>query len=211
MSEIGTVNWSEHLEKYFSDTAERCQCLAIVHRRAEQVYARKRTLIDIPVIVISGLVGFMSVGSTSMFEGQEKLSSILLGICSLIVSVINTLGTYQGYAKLAEGHRIGAIQYARLYRFLSLELRLERCERMSPTDLLKQTKETYDRLQEVSPPFPVELISEFKKEFEKYTTISKPPELNGLEEVIIRVDNPMREVKSETFPTPKEALTLERN
>lgn len=202
MSEIGTVSWSEHLEKYFSDTAERCQCLAIVHRRAEQVFSRKRTAIDIPVIVISGLVGFMSVGSTSMFEGEEKISSILLGICSLIVSVINTIGTYQGYAKLAEGHRIGAIQYARLYRFLSLELRLERSERMSPTDLLKQTKELYDRLQEVTPPFPVELISDFKKEFAKYNNISKPPELNGLEEVIVRVDNPMKLPQS-TPPTPK--------
>lgn len=202
MSEIGTVSWSEHLEKYFSDTAERCQCLAIVHRRAEQVFSRKRTAIDIPVIVISGLVGFMSVGSTSMFEGEEKISSILLGICSLIVSVINTIGTYQGYAKLAEGHRIGAIQYARLYRFLSLELRLERSERMSPTDLLKQTKELYDRLQEVTPPFPVELISDFKKEFAKYENISKPPELNGLEEVIVRVDNPMKLPQS-TPPTPK--------
>ena len=137
MSEIGTVNWSEHLEKYFSDTAERCQCLAIVHRRAEQRFSRKRTLIDMPVIVISGLVGFMSVGSSTMFEGEEKLSSILLGVCSLIVSVINTIGTYQGYAKLAEGHRIGAIQYARLYRFLSLELRLERAERMKEAGKLK--------------------------------------------------------------------------
>lgn len=211
MSEIGTVNWSDHIEKYLSDTAERSQCMAIVHRRAEQVYSRKRTLIDIPVIVISGLVGFMSVGSTSMFEGQEKLSSILLGICSLIVSVINTIGTYQGYAKLAEGHRIGGIQYARLYRYLSLELRLERSERQNPTDLVKTVKEQVDRLQETCPPFPIELVSEFKKEFEKYTTISKPPELNGLEEVYIRVDNPMREVKSETFPTPKETLTLEHN
>ena len=113
------------------------------------------------------------------------MSSVLLGVASLLVSMLNTVGTYFAWAKRAEAHRLSAIQYARLYRFLAIELNLPREERMTPTDLLKYTKDSYDRLQEVSPLVPPELVSEFKKKFGKVADISKPEELNGLDKITI--------------------------
>ena len=202
MSELGQVSWNDNLEKYFADTGEKANCLAWVHKRAEEVYSHRRTFIDLPVIVISSLTGFLSASSTSLFEGQEKLSSILLGVASLLVSVINTIGTYFSWAKRAEAHRLSAIQYARLYRFLAIELNLPREERMTPTDLLKYTKDAYDRLQEVSPLIPPELIAEFKKKFGKNAELSKPEELNGIDKIVIyhdtfSVKNPMMSQNSE--------------
>jgi hypothetical protein len=202
MSELGQVSWNDNLEKYFADTGEKANCLAWVHKRAEEVYSHRRTFIDLPVIVISSLTGFLSASSTSLFEGQEKMSSILLGVASLLVSVINTIGTYFAWAKRAEAHRLSAIQYARLYRFLAIELNLPREERMTPTDLLKYTKDAYDRLQEVSPLIPPELINEFRKKFGKNAEISKPEELNGLDKITIyhdtfTVKNPMMSKGSE--------------
>lgn len=189
MSELGQVSWNENLEKYFIETSEYSQCLSWVHKRAEEIYSHRRTFIDLPVIVISSITGFLSASSTSLFEGQEKLSSILLGVASLLVSVTNTVGTYFGWAKRAEAHRLSAIQYARLYRFLKIELGLPRDERMTPTDLLKYTKDSYDRLQEVSPLIPPELIKEFKKKFGSMKEIAQPSELNGLEKVIVYKDD----------------------
>ena len=197
MSELGTVTWNESLEKYFADTGEKANCLAWVHKRAEEIYSHRRTFVDIPVIVLSSVTGFLSASSTNLFEGQEKLSSIALGVASLFVSVVNTIGTYFGWAKRAEAHRLSAIQYARLYRFLAIEMKLPRDERMTPTDLLKYTKDAYDRLQEVSPLIPPELITEFKKKFGKNAELSKPEELNGLDKIVVYTDtftvkNPLR-------------------
>ena len=202
MSELGNVSWNDNLEKYFSDTSERSQCLSWVHKRAEEIYSHRRTFVDIPVIVISSLTGFLSASSTSLFEGQEKLSSIALGVASLFVSVLNTVGTYFAWAKRAEAHRLSAIQYSRLHRFLAIELNLPREERMTPTDLLKYTKDSYDRLQELSPLIPPELIKEFRKKFGNQKEIAQPPELNGLEKVVVfrdsfTVKNPMMSPKSE--------------
>lgn len=202
MSEVGQVTWNAHLEKYFADTGEKANCLAWVHKRAEEIYAHRRTFVDIPVIMISSITGFLSASSTSLFEGQEKLSSISLGVASLLVSVINTIGTYFAWAKRAESHRLSSIQYARLYRFLVIELGLPRDERMTPTDLLKYVKDAYDRLQEVSPLIPPELVTEFRKKFGKDTELSKPEELNGLEKIHIYTDerfvikNPMKALDS---------------
>ena len=188
MSEVGQVTWNDNLEKYFADTGEKANCLAWVHKRAEEIYSHRRTFVDIPVIVISSVTGFLSASSTSLFEGQEKLSSILLGVASLLVSVINTTGTYFGWAKRAEAHRLSSIQYGRLYRFLAIELGLPREERMTPTDLLKYTKDSYDRLQEISPLIPPELVKEFRKKFGSDKELSKPEELNGIDKIRIYAD-----------------------
>lgn len=179
-----TIGWTENLEKYFADTGEKAHCLAWLHKKAESLYSYRRTFIDLPVIIISAVTGFMSAGSQMMFN-DPAVSSICLGVASLFVSVLNTAGGYFGWAKRAEGHRIAAIQYSKLYRFLTIELSLPRDERMNPHDLLKMTKETYDRLQEISPMIPPEALNEFKKKFESEKEISKPEEANGLHKITV--------------------------
>jgi hypothetical protein len=178
------ITWNPALEKYFADTGEKAHCLSWLHKRAEAVYSYRKTWIDLPVIVISGVIGFLSAGSTSMFNDPQT-SSIALGVASLFVSILNTAGSYFGWAKRAEGHRISAIHYSKLYRFLSIEMSLPREERMTPADLLKLTRDGYDRLQEISPMIPPEVLREFKKKFETEKEIAKPEEANGLEHIII--------------------------
>jgi hypothetical protein len=198
--EIGSgIQWSEELETYFKATAEKAHGLAYLHKRSEMIFSAKRNWIDIPVIVGSGVIAFLNAGSGTMFAGNTMASSIALGIGSLLVGVVNTIGTYFGYAKRAEGHRISAIQYNRLYRFLSVELSLPRPERMVPHDLLKHTKDAIDRLDEVSPLLPPTVIQDFQTKFDKITDIAKPEEANGLERVVIyrdekqvMIENPMR-------------------
>jgi hypothetical protein len=106
-------------------------------------------------------------------------------VASLFVSVLNTAGSYYGWAKRSEGHRISAIHYARLYRFISVELSLPRDERMDPANFLKYVKDQYDRLQEISPLLPPEVIADFSKKFANEKEISKPEEANGLEKITV--------------------------
>lgn len=184
-TEIRSASWTPLLEGYFSSTGEKAHCLSWIHKQAETLYSRRKTFIDLPVIVFSGVLGFLSVGSSSMFAGDESTASIAVGVGSLFVSVLNTIGSYFQWAKRAEGHRIASIQYAKLYRFLTIEMSLPREERMSPADLLKLTKETYDRLAEISPLAPPEIIDDFRKKFGNEKDISKPEEANGLEKIIV--------------------------
>jgi len=192
MSEIGEVSWNPVLEKYFADSGERAHCLSWIHKRSEEIYSKRRTFIDLPVIIGSGVIAFLNAGSSSMFEGQSQMASIALGVGSLTVGILNTLGSYFGWAKRAEGHRISSIQYGRLYRFLSIEMSLPREERMNPSDLLKYTKDNYDRLQETGPLIPPEVIREFRDKFNKYQDIAKPEEANGLEKIVVFPEQPSR-------------------
>lgn len=185
--EIGAnVSWNTRLEEYFASTGEKAHCLSILHKQAEALYSNRTTWIDLPVIIISGVTGFLSAGSTTMFS-DARSSSVALGVASLFVSILNTAGSYYGWSKRAEGHRIASIQYSKMFRFLNVEMSLPRQERMTPKELLKWTKDQYDRLQEVSPIVPKQLILQFKKDFDKpqYSGISRPEEANGLEHIVI--------------------------
>lgn len=205
-SEFGEISWNERVEEYFASTGEKAHCLGWCHKRAEAIYSNRRSLIDLPVIVISAVTGFMSAGSTMMFD-NPNISSVALGVASLFVSVLNTAGAYFGWAKRAEGHRISAIQYAKLYRFLSIEMSLPREERMSPNDLLKLTRENYDRLQEISPLLPDEVIAEFRRRFEAEKEVAKPEELNGLEKIVVFVGkDTLPQSQSAFSPRPRPPL-----
>jgi hypothetical protein len=89
------------------------------------------------VIILSSVTGFLSVGTGQIFQGHEDFAQIGLGVLSLFVGILNTTGSYFGWAKRTEAHKISAIHYARLHRFLSIEMALPRNQRMTPKDLLK--------------------------------------------------------------------------
>jgi hypothetical protein len=186
---VGQVTWTPALEHYFKSTGEKAHALGQMHLEAEQIVSAKRTYIDLPVIVLSGVTGFVSALSSSpMLSPNQALISVVLGITSLFVSTLNTTGSYFQFAKRAEGHRIAGIQFGKMYRFLAIEMSLPREERMQPHDLLKMTKETYDRLQEISPPLPDSITIKYRAKFKDQRDIAAPEEANGLERIHIYED-----------------------
>lgn len=194
------ISWTNTLEEYFASTGEKAAGLAWVHKKAEAVYSNRRTYIDLPVIIGSGVIAFLNAGSQSLFN-DPKISSVALGVGSLAMGILNSFGTYFGWAKRAEGHRISAIHYSKLVRFITVELSLPRTERMTPNALLKYVKDQYDRLAEISPMVPDIVIKEFQHKF-KNENVSKPEETNGIHKIDIYRDvdddDSMKEMPKET-------------
>jgi hypothetical protein len=198
------ISWTHQLEEHFASTGEKAHCLAWCHKKAEEKYSRLRTFIDLPVITLSSVCGFLQVGSDQMFEDQHA-SAIALGMLSLFTALLASVQMYFKWSARAEAHRISAIQWSRLYRFLSIEMSLPQDERKSPHDLLRDSKETVDRLQEISPLIPPDIIEQFKKNFEHEKEISKPEETNGLEKITIYHENPMRKNTFTIDGTPNQS------
>lgn len=188
------IAWSNQLEEFFAETGEKAQGYAYLHKRAEAKFSFRRSCIDLPVIVLSTIAGTLSIGSASLF-GDNQYSATAIGCLSLGVGVLNTISTYFSFAKRSEGHRLCSIEYNKLFRFLSVELSLPREERMACGDLLKVVKEQYERLQEISPLIPDDILNDFKKRFNDYKDkLAFPNEANGLVEIQI-----FREGKKQSF------------
>ena len=178
------INWNPRLELYFKEVGEKANCLSWCHKRAEELYSPKTIFIDLPCIIIGSVNGFISVGAKQIFPGDE-MSSLYIGVVALFVSLLNTISSYFSWGRRAESHKMSALNYAKLYRFLSVEMSLPRQERMMATDLLKYTKSEYDRLSEISPLLPPSVVDTFKSRFNKVTDVSFPEETNGLHAVAI--------------------------
>jgi hypothetical protein len=190
MSEDGEqtprVDYNGRLETLLGGLGEQSHCLSLLHKRSEAMYDTRRTYIELPVIIGSGLIGLLSSASGTLFHDQSNVP-IALGVASFLIGTMQTVNTYFGWSKRAESHRIASVQYARIYITCHIELSLPRHQRHSAQDLLKQVKTQFERLQEVSPLIPKNIIKGFKADFEKpeYKNISKPPETNGLEQIIV--------------------------
>lgn len=178
------VEWNDRLEELIAEEGEKCLCFAWLHGRSEALYSYRNNFIALPVIVLSTLAGTASIGAEGLF-GKTDWAAVGIGLVSISVGILNTVGQYFSWAKRSEGHRIAHIVYQKLYRFISVELSLPRKERMAAGDLLKVVREQYDRLSETSPLIPDKIINEFRARFKDYTDVAKPEITNGLEKVYI--------------------------
>jgi hypothetical protein len=185
MTEIATsIEWSDQLEHYFASTGEKCYALNWCHHRAAVRYSRLKNYTDLPVIILGVLNGSISVGSSSLFN-DPKMASVGVGAIALLTAILSTISSYFKWAQRAEAHRIGSLHYAKIYRFVAIQMGLPRTERMSPSDLLRHMKDNFDRLAEICPILPSEVIAEFKNKFDtpEYKELAKPSECNGLEAI----------------------------
>jgi hypothetical protein len=178
------ITYNAALEGLIAQEAERCAGLSIMHTKAEAYFSIRNTMVALPTIVLSTLVGFLSGSSSSIFT-EATIASLGIGGVSLFTGVLSTIGTFFSFAKRAEGHRIAGIQYSKISRSLTIELTLPRAERVSAADLLKMTRDAIERQLETSPPIPDSIIADFKAKFKDNTDIAIPDIANGIHKVVV--------------------------
>ena len=186
MNEDRDIHWSTPLELLVASEGEKCRGLAWINQKAEVYYSHRANAIAIPVIVLSTLAGTASVGSTSLFGNETQISSIVIGLVSIGVGILNTISSYFAWSRKAESHRIAYLQYSKLFSIIRVEMSLPRSERQEAEILLKQIRDGMERLAETTPSPPPSILEEFNKHFkDEDKTISRPIEVNGLQKVLI--------------------------
>jgi hypothetical protein len=202
MEDDRDIHWSQPLEELVASEGEKCRGLAWINQKAEVYYAHRANAIAIPVIVLSTLAGTASVGSSSLFQGDTQISSVVIGLVSIGVGILNTISSYFSWARKAEAHRIAYLQYSKLFSIIRVEMSLPRAERQQPDQLLKQIRDGMERLAETTPSPPPTILDEFNKHFkDEDKSISRPIEVNGLQKISI--------FRSPSIPTKLEEVKIE--
>ena len=181
------VRWTKNLESYFKELGEQSLCLSMLHKSAEAIYSSKAQWIDLPVIVLSTLCGSLTLSAKSLFgEANEENALKVVGGLSLLSGVLGTIQAYFSFSRRAENHRNSYLEYAKLYRFVKVELGLPRGQRIQAKDLIKIVNDSFERLNELSQLIPEKTLSAFRAKYKK-NPLKKPPIVNGLEEITIFV------------------------
>lgn len=186
MADDRDISWTTPLETLVASEGEKCRGLAWINQKAETYYAHRANAIAIPVIVLSTLAGTASVGSENLFGNNTHISSIVIGLVSIGVGILNTISSYFSWSRKAESHRIAYLQYSKLFSIIRVEMSLPRSERKEAEQLLQQMREGMERLAETTPSPPPSILEEFNRHFkDEDKSISRPIEVNGLQKVQI--------------------------
>jgi hypothetical protein len=188
------IDYDDNLENLLKDEAEKAESLSILHRLSHEKYSLYSNAINIPVIVGSSAVGFMT-GIQIDFEDIN----IILGIFSVVIGCIKALDSYFQLAQRSERHRIVSLQYAQINRKIAVELSLERDVRMDAKDALNVIRTDVKNLEELAPIIPDDIIDKYKERYPKVDgeNIKRPALTNGLTEVVINKPDANHTVKAD--------------
>jgi hypothetical protein len=179
MSVIPCAEYTDELESLFKSECEKSECLAILHSQSYIKYGRYSVAINIPVIILSSFVGFIS--NIHLFVDQN----IFLGAMSLLVSLMKTLDSYFDFTKRCENHRLTSLSYGRIAKLIQIQLSLERENCIAPNDLLSVITHDLQNLKDSEPVIDADIVETFKEKYKDYAHVSRPSVCNGLTTITI--------------------------
>ena len=159
------AEWSDEHEMILVEWADKAMCFRWLHSKARIKYYIKNIWFTIPVIIISTLTGTANFAIERIPEEYQPYYTITVGTFNIIAGIITTIAQFLKIGELNEAHRVSSITWDKFYRNIKIELSKRRKERIPAFQMLKISKEEYDRLMETSPPIGDEIIKQFKETF----------------------------------------------
>lgn len=150
--------WRREQEQFLKKWADKGLCFKLMHERAHRGYWCLNAWFNIPVIVIATVTGTGNFASGS-FGSTSFLFA--LGALNIFAGILATVATYTGVAQRLESHRFASVSWDKFARKLQIELAKSRADRIKARDFVRQMSEEYDRLIELSPILPNDVIRWF--------------------------------------------------
>ena len=197
---VENITYNNELEKLLKENSEECESLSILHRMSYEKYNRLSNYINIPVIILSSAIGFI----TGIDLQYDKMN-IILGVGSVFVGIIKSVDTYFQLAKRAESHRICSLQFSQISKKLQIELTLHRKQRASAENMMNIVKTDIKNMQDIAPLIDDDIIEVYNGKYRRYKRVKKPNFVNGLTEVKINPYNNEREYEFASRQGSREA------
>jgi hypothetical protein len=126
---------------------------------------------------MSTLTGTANFAQSRVPLAYQGYFGMIVGFINILAGIITTIQQFLKITQLNEAHRVSGIAWDKFYRNIKIEIARHPDERMDVNQLLKISKEEFDRLIETSPDIPDKIIDEFKTVFTgsfDYSEIVKP-------------------------------------
>jgi len=168
-TDIGIFNhetgWAPEHEVILIEWADKAMCYRWLHSKANAMYSYLNALYTIPVIIISTLTGTANFAQQRVPSQYQALFMMTVGGFNLLAGIVTTIQQFLKITQLNEAHRVSSISWDKFYRNIKIEIAKHPSERSDVKQMLKMSKEEFDRLMETSPSIPEKIINQFKKNF----------------------------------------------
>jgi hypothetical protein len=159
------VQWTAEHEKILIEWADKALCYKWLHEKSHVSYSRKNTWFTIPVIIMSTLTGTANFAQNRVPADYVNAFTIGVGAVNILAGILTTIQQFLKISEYNESHRVSSISWGKFYRNIKVELAKSPSERVSAMQLLKVSKDEYDRLIETSHAIDPKIIKKFKDTF----------------------------------------------
>jgi hypothetical protein len=178
---IRDCNWTRDDDIILKEWVDKSACFKWLHEKSYKVYKKQYLRLMIPVIIISTLTGAANFALQRIPDTTyQGYASLVVGGFNIVAAIISTVAQFLKTSELKEGHNIAARSWDKFNRTIKLELQKNPDERTDKRDLFNYSMKEYDRLVELSPDIPTNVIDEFKNTYKNTIDLIKPEITGGI-------------------------------
>ena len=160
-----SAEWNNQHEQILVEWGDKAICYRWLHSQSHNNYSFKNTWFTVPVIILSTLTGTANFAQERIPENFQPIFQLLIGSLNIFAGILTTVQQFLKVSELNEAHRVSSISWDKFYRNIKLELAKSKNERMPAYQMLKISKEEFDRLMETSPSIDSKVVKKFNNTF----------------------------------------------
>jgi hypothetical protein len=171
------IEWTTEHEQILVEWADKAMCYRWLHTKSHAMFSNLNAWYTIPVIIISTLTGTANFAQERVPINYQNYFAMIVGAFNILAGIITTIQQFLKITQLNEAHRVSSIAWDKFYRNIKIELAKHPLERLEVKQMVKMSKEEFDRLMETSPIIPENIVRHFKTNFnsiEAFKSIIKP-------------------------------------
>ena len=148
------VNWTPEHEQILIEWADKAMCYRWLHAKSNTLFSSLNAWYTIPVIIISTLTGTANFAQERIPLEYQNFYVMAVGAFNILAGIITTIQQFLKITQLNEAHRVSSIAWDKFYRNIKIELAKHPNERIDVRQMIKMSKEEFDRLMVTSPYIP---------------------------------------------------------
>ena len=165
------LKWTDQVENIFISWADKAIVYKILHEKAYKKNKLKNYAFTIPCVVLSTVLASatfaLSGDSNTIPKEYSTYAQYGLGGVNIFIGILQTLQNFFKYAQMSEAHDSVSKQWYKLYRGINTELNIARNKRRDADEFMKFARLEFDRLIELSPDIPDNIVKSFKNDYIK--------------------------------------------
>jgi hypothetical protein len=173
LEKTSEVEWTPEHETILIEWADKAMCYRWLHSKSNALYSSLNAWYTIPVIVISTLTGTANFAQERVPLEYQNYYVMVVGGFNILAGIITTIQQFLKITQLNEAHRVSSIAWDKFYRNIKIELAKHPSERIDVRQMVKMSKEEFDRLMETSPNIPEKIVNQFKNNFNSHNAFDK--------------------------------------
>jgi len=173
VEKVHEIEWTPEHETILIEWADKAMCYRWLHSKSNALYSSLNAWYTIPVIVISTLTGTANFAQERVPLDYQSFFVMIVGGFNILAGIITTIQQFLKITQLNEAHRVSSIAWDKFYRNIKIELAKHPTERIDVRQMVKMSKEEFDRLMETSPNIPEKIVKQFKNNFNAHSSFDK--------------------------------------